>query len=175
MSTESEWIARVLIDNDHKAFAMILNKYQSPIRSLFRKLTSGDLALADDLSQETFLLAYKGLAQYQGGAQFLTWLYSIAKNVFYSHLRKNKNKESSADFEEESYQMTTDVRMDLENCLKILKPQERLILCLSYAEGLSHQEVADMMEMPVGTIKTIINRSKEKIQSTISLRPERSQ
>ncbi len=174
MSTESELIARVLIDNDHGAFAIILNKYQSPIRSLFRKLTSGDLALADDLSQETFLLAYKGLSQYQGGSQFLTWLYSIAKNVYYTHLRKQKNKEFGGEFEEESYLMSQDARMDLEQCLKILKPQERLILCLSYAEGLSHQEVADMMDIPVGTIKTIINRSKEKIQSTMTLRPARS-
>ena len=88
MSMDTELLARVIIDEDQQAFEELVKKYQSPLRGFFRKMC-GDVELADDLAQETFLKAYRGLRSYQGQSQFLTWLFAIAKNVFYEHLRKS--------------------------------------------------------------------------------------
>ena len=170
MSTDSELLARILVEDDREAFAVLLKKYQSPIRAFFRKMCGGDEALADDLAQETFLNAYRGIARFQGGSQFLTWLYAIAKNVFYEHLRRRQPAEELVDDETTagSYQMVKDVSLDISKCMLLLNPEERMILSLSYADGLSQVEVAEVMSLPLGTVKTHTLRAKEKLRASLT-------
>lgn len=174
MSTDAELLARIIVEDDREAFEVLLKKYQSPIRAFFRKMCGGDDALADDLAQETFLNAYKGLARFQGGSQFLTWLYAIAKNVFYQHLRARTQTEELGDNEGESYQMVKDVSLDIAKCMLMLNPEERMILSLSYAEGLSQTEVAEVMSLPLGTVKTHTLRAKEKLRASLTAYQTRS-
>jgi len=170
MSTDNELLARILVEDDREAFAVLLKKYQSPIRAFFRKMCGGDEALADDLAQETFLNAYRGISRFQGGSQFLTWLYAIAKNVFYEHLRRRKQTEELVDDETTagSYQMVKDVSLDISKCMLLLNPEERMILSLSYADGLSQVEVAEVMHLPLGTVKTHTLRAKEKLRASLT-------
>src|SRR5262244_1719780 len=88
--SDAQLIARVLVQDDRHAFGELVRRHQSTVRACLRKLTSGNAALADDLAQETFLLAYRNLKSFRQEAKFSTWLYRIAYNVFLADARKMK-------------------------------------------------------------------------------------
>ncbi len=88
--TDADLVARVLVDDDQHAFGELVRRHQSTVRGLLRQLTRTDLALADDLSQETFLRAYRNIRSFRGEARFSTWLYRIAYNSFREDARRRK-------------------------------------------------------------------------------------
>ena len=88
--TDGDLIARVLVDDDQHAFGELVRRHQSSVRGLLRQLTRTDVALADDLAQETFLRAYKNIRSFRGEARFSTWLYRIAYNCFREDARRRK-------------------------------------------------------------------------------------
>src|SRR5215831_19609739 len=83
-------IARIVVSDDRHAFGELVRRHQSAVRATLRKLVGGNTALADDLAQETFLLAYRKLKQFRQEAKFSTWLYRIAYNVFLADARRLK-------------------------------------------------------------------------------------
>lgn len=171
---DSELVAKVIVEDDREAFEALVKKYQSPIRAFFRKMNGGDEALADDLAQETFLKAYRGLKYFNGQSQFITWLYAIAKNVFFEHARSKVKHEELEESDMEGYNTHQDRSMDLAKCMLTLEPEERMILTLSYSEGLVQTEVAELMNIPLGTVKTIALRAKEKLKTQLLVYQERS-
>src|SRR5262244_1686255 len=88
--SDAQLIARVVVQDDRHAFSELVRRYQSTVRATLRRLTAGNDALADDLAQETFLLAYRNLGSFRQEARFSTWLYRIATNVFLADARKMK-------------------------------------------------------------------------------------
>src|SRR5512140_3142808 len=88
--TDAQLIARVVVQDDRHAFSELVRRHQSLVRAMLRRLTAGNHALADDLAQETFLLAYRNLRSFRQEAKFSTWLYRIAYNVFLGDTRKMK-------------------------------------------------------------------------------------
>src|SRR6185503_3993777 len=86
--TDAQLIARSLVGDDRHAFAELVKRHQSAVRACLRKLTAGNHALADDLAQETFVLAWRNLASFRQEARFSTWLYRIATNCWLGHARK---------------------------------------------------------------------------------------
>jgi len=158
-------ISRVILHNDHRAFGKLVNKYQSEVRSLLTRLTNGNKFLADDLSQEVFIRAYKYLRSYKAAASFYTWLYRIAYHVFIDHYRSNRQTLNSGDYDfaEEVYEdVSSDI--DLQNALKVLKPNEKVAVLMHYEKGFSHSEIARILQVPLGTVKTNILRAKEKLK-----------
>ncbi len=85
-------IARVVVNDDRHAFAELVRRHQSSVRACLRKLTAGNLALADDLAQETFVLAWRNLKSFRQEARFSTWLYRIATNCWLADARKRKEE-----------------------------------------------------------------------------------
>jgi RNA polymerase sigma factor (sigma-70 family) len=167
--TDAELITRVLVRDDRRAFGELVARHQSAVRGLLRRLTGGDLAQADDLAQETFLRAYRGLRGYRGGAKFSSWLYRIACNVFFSRDRGSRELPSEppaleAGGTEEALPDLVLERHDLEKALALLKPRERAALVLTYANELTHEEAAVVLDCPVGTLKTHVARAKEKLR-----------
>ena len=158
-------IAMVILNNDHKAYGKLVKKYQSDVRSLLIKLTNGDKSLADDLAQDVFIRAYKYLKSYKATATFSTWLYRISYNVFIDNCRAKKQ---TFDIEDCDFipEVNEDVNstIDLQNALKVLKPNEKVIILLHYAKGFSHSEIARILQVPLGTVKTNILRAKEKLK-----------
>jgi RNA polymerase sigma factor (sigma-70 family) len=169
--TDAELVARVLARDDPHAFTEIVRRHQSLVRSLLRRLTCGDQALADDLAQETFLRAYRGLARYQGKARLSSWLYRIAYNVFLSERERVRpvvaDDEPGALADESPAPDRELLQHDLEQAMRVLTPEERMAITLSYRQGASHGEVAEIMECPVGTVKTHIARGKEKLEKRL--------
>src|SRR5689334_6616190 len=90
--TDAELIARAVINDDRHAFSELVRRYQSGVRATLRRLTAGNHALADDLAQETFLLAYRNLRTFRQEARFSTWLYRIATNAFLAYNRKRREE-----------------------------------------------------------------------------------
>ena len=167
--TDAELITRVLTRDDRHAFGQLVARHQSAVRGLLRRLTGGDLAQADDLAQETFLRAYRGLRGYRGGAKFSSWLYRIACNVFLSQDRSSRavpHEPAALDAGEGEVHLPEGLleRYDLERALASLKPRERAALVLTYANELTHEEAAVILDCPLGTLKTHVARAKEKLR-----------
>ena len=83
--TDAVLVARVLAGDDRHAFAELTRRHQSTVRTLLRRLTRNDHALADDLAQDTFIQVYRSLRQFRGEAKFATWIYRIAYNTFLTY------------------------------------------------------------------------------------------
>ena len=86
--SDAQLIARALVTDDRHAFAELVKRHQSTVRACLRKLTAGNHALADDLAQETFVLAWRNLKSFRQEAKFSTWLYRIATNCWLADARK---------------------------------------------------------------------------------------
>jgi RNA polymerase sigma factor (sigma-70 family) len=167
--SDAELITRVLVQDDRRAFGELVARHQSSVRGLLRRLTGGDLAQADDLAQETFLRAYRGLRGYRGGARFSSWLYRIACNVFFSRDRGSRAEPPEplaleAGASGDGLPDALLERYDLERALASLKPRERAALVLTYANELTHEEAAVILDCPLGTLKTHVARAKEKLR-----------
>ncbi|ATB30530.1 RNA polymerase sigma factor [Melittangium boletus] len=176
-TSDAELISRVLLRDDRRAFGELVARHQSAVRGLLRRLTGGDLAWADDLAQETFLRAYRGLRGYRGGAKFSSWLYRIACNVFFSRDRGSRDVPleppalEAGDSEEAALPDLLLERYDLERALASLKPRERAALVLTYVNELTHEEAAVVLDCPLGTLKTHVARAKEKLRRQLEETP----
>lgn len=173
--TDTDLIARVLARADHNAFGELVRRNQSPVRAFLTRMTRGDAHLADDLAQETFLKAWQKLPTFRGTAKFSTWLFGIAVNEFRGAARKRKEllleEIEAGSTESEPSVAATDnaLRLDLTAALKRLNSDERAAIVLCCQNGLSHDEAAQILECPLGTVKTNILRGKEKLKRWLSL------
>jgi len=174
--TDADLIARVLAREDHHAFGELVRRYQSPVRGFLARMTRQDLARADDLAQETFLKAWQKLQTYRGGARFSTWLFGIAFNEFRMSARRSPNvvwpEPATAGFNEapEPVAPAQDghLAMDLTAALLLLSAPERAAVVLCCQNGLSHEEAAQVLDSPLGTVKTNILRGREKLRRHLS-------
>ena len=170
--TDTDLIARVLVDDDHAAFGELVRRHQSAVRNFLRHLAHGDAALADDLAQETFVGAYRSIARYRGDAAFSTWLLGIAHNHWRNARRRQRDHapldERLAETPDSPAARTSDLRHDLALALRDLSADEQLALHLGYQQGLSHGEIATLLDLPLGTVKTHLARSKEKLRHLLA-------
>jgi RNA polymerase sigma factor (sigma-70 family) len=169
---DADLVARVLLDDDHHAFAELVRNHQSPVRGLLRNLTRGDMAAADDLAQETFLRAYKNIRSFRGEAKFSTWLYRIAYNCFREEARKRKElvgiDENQLEAEPDSHTVDPALRQDLMQALQLLPLHERSAVVLCCQNGLSHDEASRVLDIPLGTVKTNVLRGREKLKKMLA-------
>ncbi len=174
-SNDHDLVARAVSAQDTVAFGELIRRHQSHVRNFLRKLT-GDYNLADDLAQDCFMRAWDKLATFSGRGSFIGWLLKIAYTTFLQSKRKSKRYaeilESAghvADQEACGVALQADEINDLDKFLAVLSEEERAILIMSYACGLSHREIGDATDMPVGTVKSIIFRGKEKIRTSFEI------
>ncbi|HJU22817.1 MAG TPA: sigma-70 family RNA polymerase sigma factor [Casimicrobiaceae bacterium] len=180
---DAQLIARVLVEDDRHAFAELVKRHQSSVRACLRKLTAGNHALADDLSQETFVLAWRNLKSFRQEARFSTWLYRIATNCWLAHVRKRQEEllgDRDADIEDDDrddadaardsgdHAAMTTMKLDLERALARLPEAERAAIVQCYHNDLSHEEAAYVLGCPVGTVKTHILRGKQKLKTALA-------
>lgn len=163
-ATDEELVARVLAADDRRAFAELVRRHQSAVRTLLRRLSGGDAALADDLAQEVFVKAWRGLAGFQGGARLSTWLHRIAWNTWASHARRAPAPEPPPPDPPRPQADAALDRRDLERAMATLRDEERAAIALAYGEDLTHEEAAEILGWPLGTLKTHVARGKEKLR-----------
>jgi RNA polymerase sigma-70 factor (ECF subfamily) len=170
--TDADLVARVLVNDDQHAFGELVRRHQSSVRGLLRQLTRNDLALADDLAQDAFVRAYKNIRSFRGEARFSTWLYRITYNCFREDARKRKElvgiDESQWQREIDPQTVDPGLKHDLMHALNLLPLHERTAVVLCCQNGLSHDEAARVLDIPLGTVKTNVLRGREKLKRTLA-------
>jgi len=154
---------------DRDAFAELVQRRQVWIRNLMRRCC-GDITLADDLAQQVFLQAWKDIRRLRNPRKFGPWLKKLAVNVWLQHLRKNDALHNAVEHDDSvsSVQNTPAVAMDLDRALDALSNPERLCIVLSYHEGMTHGEIAELTHFPLGTVKSHVRRGSEHLQQLLS-------
>ncbi|WP_286262888.1 RNA polymerase sigma factor [Thalassotalea atypica] len=168
VNDEAQLIAKVLLTKDQQAFATLVIHHQQSLRQYCRRLCTPDLDLADDIAQETLIQAYRKLSLFNGSGKFISWLFRIAYFQYLQYLRSHKSyeefDENSADEQEQvSNHQSSAAFDDLEKAMSVLSVNERNCITLHYSFGYTQAEIADLVDMPLGTIKSQIKRGKEKL------------
>lgn len=174
MVSDKSLIERVLIHKDRHAFDQLVKQHQSTLRYSLRQWTCWDEALADDLSQETFLRAYQSLAKFRFESSFSTWLYRIAYRLFLDHQKSatsrhleytddaGQDETGQADNHEQE-----ELHRDLARAMQVLSADQRAAIHLHLHRQYSHQEISDIMDIPLGTVKTHINRGRQLLAEAL--------
>ena len=169
---------------DYRAFDLLVLKYQSRIVSIAFKFVK-EIQLAEDISQESFIKAYRSINSFREESAFYTWLYRITANTAKNYLvSKGRRKESSIsdfniseneDFFElptsdspEQILMAQSLKDTIYDALSGLPEDTRTALSLREFEGLNYEEIAEIMNCPVGTVRSRIFRGREALENLIS-------
>jgi RNA polymerase sigma factor (sigma-70 family) len=181
--TDAQLIARVVVQDDRHAFAELVRRHQSAVRATLRRLTAGNHALADDLAQETFVLAWRNVKSFRQEAKFSTWLYRIATNCWLADARKRKEEllgDRDGDVGDEAdgadpggdshpgVERGATLHVDLERAMAVLSEGERAAIVQCYHNDLTHEEAAWVLGCPVGTVKTHVLRAKQKLKVALA-------
>ncbi len=173
---------------DKNAFGLLVSKYQRRIQRLIGRMVR-DVDLVEDIAQETFVRAYRALPNFRGEAQFYTWLYRIAVNsakkalvelkrdplIFESSHALNADddetyrpvNELSSDETPEMLLAAKEVAAVVNVALEQLPEELRQAITLREIEGLTYEEIAGMMNCPIGTVRSRIFRAREAISQRV--------
>ena len=153
---------------DVRASDELVPRRQSHLRNVLRRLCR-DSSLADDLAQESFLQAWKHIRTLRADAAFGAWLRRIAVTIWLQHVRR---AEIFVAVEPEDlnveHRAALSEQLDLDAALQRLPSAARLCIVLSYCEGMSHGEIAALTKIPIGTVKTNVNRGVDKLKTLLS-------
>ena len=169
---------------DVRAFEMLVVKYQRRIERLIGRMVR-DVDLVPDIAQETFIRAYRAIPQFRGDSAFYTWLYRIAVNtakktlgdlkrdllVTESALASRDDDDETSRIENESTDgetpesllATKEIAMTVNSAIEALSEDLRQAITLREIEGLSYEEIAELMNCPIGTVRSRIFRAREAV------------
>lgn len=184
MLDEKKVVQRI-IDGDQEAFAQLVKEYEKPVYNLCLHM-AGNSDDAQDLAQEAFLKAWRGLRFYKFEASFSTWLYRLTTNVCIDFLRQQKRRPTTSltvgDEEDESAELEIrdylplpeeqvaqkDQHQIIMEALDALDDEFRMLLTLRVMEECSYEQIAEIMDLKVGTVKSRISRAREKLRRILA-------
>ena len=171
---------------EKRAFDLLVAKYQHKVTSLIGRYIH-DWSEAQDVAQETFIRAYRALANFRGDSQFYTWLYKIAVNTAKNHLVSLGRRPPSEDIDAqdavqfdagtrlrdtdtpEHELMRQEIERTVARTVEALPEELRMAITLREVDGLSYEEIAEAMDCPIGTVRSRIFRARDAIDQ--KLRP----
>lgn len=161
-------IAKCLLNDDRRAYTRLVDKYHPQIKRFFLNQTLGNAMLSDDLAQETFIKAYTYLRSFKGLSSFSTWIFRIAYNVFYDFVRNQRDIDNyDLEIVNSGYVVQSSEKIareiDIYRAMQILKSEERAVVQLYYLEDMPLNKVAEVMDMPSGTVKSHLSRARQKL------------
>jgi len=170
----ADWLARAR-RGERRAFARLVEAHQSRVRLQLRRLAHGDAALADDLAQETFVQAWLHLADFRGDARLATWLHRIALTRFLQHARRPqlpvqwRDDEGAGDATDAGHdpRPAEGLGHDVERALQALTEIQRLAVVHCFHLDLSHAEAAQVLGLPLGTLKSHLDRAKTRLRELL--------
>lgn len=188
VTTDLMLVERTVAGDQH-AFELLVMKYQRRIERLIGRMVR-DQDLIEDIAQETFIRAYRALGQFRGDAQFYTWLYRIAVNTAKKALVDLKRdplvseaalKSGSEDDDEtsameneltsaetpETVLAAKEIAATVNSAMEALPEELRQAVTLREIEGLSYEEIAEVMNCPIGTVRSRIFRAREAISAKV--------
>ncbi len=171
---------------DKRAFDLLVLKYQHKVISLVRRFVK-DYAESEDVAQEAFIRAYRALANFRGDSAFYTWLYRIAVNTAKNHLAAKGRRPPATDLDAEDAELLLqgegltekatpenellrdEVQQALFLALENLSEDLRMAIKLRELEGMSYDEIAEIMDCPIGTVRSRIFRAREAISQQLQM------
>ncbi|CAG9295915.1 RNA polymerase sigma factor RpoE [Celerinatantimonas diazotrophica] len=185
---QHQWTDQTLVERiqqgDKQAFNLLVGKYQHKVAGLVAKYvnSSGDVA---DVTQEAFIKAYRALPNFRGESAFYTWLYRIAVNTAKNYIVAQGRRPPANDIDvndaefydggevmhesstPESVLLTDEIRQVVFTTIEQLPDELRTAITLREIDGMSYDEIAQIMECPVGTVRSRIFRAREAIDKQI--------
>ena len=188
-ATDDRILAAQAAEGRQRAFRELLRRYERPVFSLIYRMVR-DRSLAEDLSQEAFIRAFNAIASYNPGYKFSSWIFKIAHNLTIDHLRKKRidtislhgsphalTEEAQArtrpiveslDERPDAYVENLELGSQIESAIGKLRPEYRTVTLLRHVEGYSYKEIAEIMELPLGTVKTYIHRARLELKEALA-------
>jgi RNA polymerase sigma-70 factor (ECF subfamily) len=175
-------------DGDEAAFRELIRRYQRPIFSIIYRMV-GDRELAEDLAQETFIKVLNAIDSYRPEHKFSSWIFKIANNAAIDHLRRRELDTLSLDGAPDA--LTTERReatalqvrdrtespleelearelgSQIEQAIGRLRPEYRSCIMLRHVEGRAYEEIAEILGLPLGTVKTYIHRARAELRAQL--------
>ena len=182
-STDHQLVVRVQ-KGDKRAFDLLVLKYQYKLQAIVARFIR-DADEVADVTQEAFIKAYKALPKFRGESQFYTWLYRIAINTAKNHLVSRSRRPANTDIDiadaeqfsnndklideatPENSIMTEELAATIKNALAALPEDLRTALTLREFEGMSYEDIAGVMDCPVGTVRSRIFRAREFLDERV--------
>lgn len=166
---ELKLIAQCVAADDRRAFEKLVVEYSDDLRRFILNLTLGDVALTDDLSQDTFLKAYLSIKSFKGLSRFKTWLFRIACNEYYAYVRRKREValDTSMGLPHEIYEQShegCDAKIDLQTILVSLNDRERSVVLLFYMQDYPLKKIVEITGIPEGSVKSMLSRAKKKLE-----------
>ncbi len=171
------------------AFRELLSRYERPVFSLIFRMVR-DRTLAEDLAQEAFIRAFHAIGSYKTSYKFSNWIFKIANNHTIDHLRKRKLDTvsihgsphattademsqtsvvvESRDESPQQYVENKELGGQIEEAIGTLRPEYRTVILLRHVEGYAYEEIADIMELPLGTVKTYLHRARNELKDQLA-------
>ena len=181
-------LAQEAAEGRESAFRELLERYERPVFALvYRMVRERDLA--EDLAQDAFIRAFRGIGTYKPEYKFSSWIFKIAHNVTIDHLRRRRldtislegSRYARTDEERERSRPVVaskgespaehienqELRGEVEEAIGKLRPHYRTVILLRHVEGRSYQEIAEITELPLGTVKTYIHRARVELRELL--------
>ena len=184
LSTVDEVLIQRCRNGDLDAFEQIMETYKQKVYNLAYRMT-GNAADASDLSQEVFLRVYRSLDNFRGDSSFSTWLYRIATNVCLDELRRRNRKavvpiHCQVTIDHEQYRNIPDLsyvpelvvqskelQQEIQEIINSLNPQYRLVIILRDIQGYSYEEIGEITNSSIGTVKSRLSRARKSLKKKI--------
>lgn len=154
-----------------QAFGKLVDTHQQALRSFLRRL-SGNRAEADDLAQEVFIIAWDNISRFSSGKSFRSWLFGIGYRRFLMANRslfRQRQRDAAVAMAEENASTLSDIdqQLDLARAMESLPVDQRAVVALCLAAGCSHGEAAEALGLPLGTVKSHIQRGRARLLAVL--------
>jgi RNA polymerase sigma-70 factor (ECF subfamily) len=185
-NTEEMQLVKRAREGDMAAYDDLVRKYQERIYATIYHMTSNHED-ANDLAQEAFIKAYQALKSFKGGSSFYTWVYRIAVNKTINFLKQRKNRaqislndlDFNAEHDPDLVALISDktprrdvnlaeLQEKLNAAMQKLSEQHRLVVTLHDVQGLSHEEIAAIMDCNIGTVRSRLFYARQQLQAYLS-------
>lgn len=178
-------VVALALEGRESAYRELIRRYERPVFSLIFRMVR-DRALAEDLAQDSFVKMFNALDRYKPEYKFSSWMFKIANNTALDEIRKKGLKTvslqgapdavtpdqqaattprvASDDESPEQYVEAQELGAEIERALGLLRPEYRTPIVLYHLEGRPYEEIAEIMELPLGTVKTYIHRGRKELR-----------
>ena len=186
---EDRQLVTLALEGREGAYRELLARYERPVFSVVVRMVR-DRALAEDLAQEAFIRAFNAIDSYNPRFKFSSWIFKIANNLTIDHLRKRRISTvsidgapdattadaqaqtrlvvESQDENPQQYVENRELGGQIETAIGELRPEYRTVVLLRHVEGHTYDEIAQIMEVPLGTVKTYLHRARAELKQLLS-------